>query len=96
MNERYNELRKRFIPHLSIERDMVTFQSTRSKQKITWFKNIFTPLYYLSPLHKIMPLWVDKSVWKLFLGSDSEFDKRDLSESINERPNDSKKEYTEL
>jgi hypothetical protein len=38
-----------------------------------------------------MPLWVDKSVWKLFLGSDSEFNKRDLSKSINALPNDSEK-----
>ncbi len=38
-----------------------------------------------------MPLWVDKSVWKLFLESDCEFNKRDLSKSINERPNDSEK-----
>ncbi len=38
-----------------------------------------------------MPLWVDKSVWKLFLGRDSEFNKRDLSKSINEHPNDSRK-----
>jgi hypothetical protein len=29
----------------------------------------------------------------LFLESDCEFDKRDLSESINERPNDSEKIY---
>jgi hypothetical protein len=36
-----------------------------------------------------MPLWFDKSVWKLLLESDCEFDKRDLSESINEHPNDS-------
>jgi hypothetical protein len=70
---------------------MVTFQSSRSKQKITWFTNIFTPLYHLSPEHKTMPLWVDESVWKLFLESDYEFDKRDFSESINERPNDSEK-----
>ncbi len=89
MNERYNELRKRFILHLSIKRHMVTFQSTRIKQKITCSTNIFTPLYHLSPLHKTMPLWVNKSVWKLILGSDSEFDKRDLSKSINECPNDS-------
>ncbi len=38
-----------------------------------------------------MPLWFDKSVWKLFLESDCEFDKRDLSELINEHPNDSEK-----
>jgi hypothetical protein len=38
-----------------------------------------------------MPLWVDKSVWKLFLEDDCEFDKKNLSESINERPNDSEK-----
>jgi hypothetical protein len=38
-----------------------------------------------------MPLWVDESVWKMFLESDYEFNKRDLSESINERPNDSEK-----
>jgi hypothetical protein len=31
-----------------------------------------------------MPLWVDKSVWKLYLESDCEFDKRDFHESINE------------
>jgi hypothetical protein len=36
-------------------------------------------LYHLSPLHKTMPLWFDKSVWKLFLGSDCESDERDLS-----------------
>ncbi len=67
------------------------FQSSRSKQKITCPTNIFTSLYHLSPEQKTMPLWVDKSVWKLFLESDCEFDKGDLSESINERPNDSKK-----
>ncbi len=38
-----------------------------------------------------MPLWVNRSVWKLFLESDCEFDKRDFHESINERPNDSEK-----
>jgi hypothetical protein len=38
-----------------------------------------------------MPLWVDNSVWKLFLENDCEFNKIDLSESINERPNDSEK-----
>ncbi len=48
-------------------------------------------MYHLSPEHKAMPLWVDKSVWKLFLESDYEFDKRDLSKSINERPYDSEK-----
>jgi hypothetical protein len=45
MNEHYNDLRKK-IPWLSIERLMVTFQSKRSKQKITWLTNIFTPLYH--------------------------------------------------
>ncbi len=92
MNECYNDLRKK-IPRLSIERHMVTFQSSRSKQKIACPTNMLTPLYHLSPEHKTMPLWVDKSVWKLFLESDCEFDKRDLSESINERPNDSEKIY---
>ena len=44
-----------------------------------------------------MPLWVDKSVWKLFLESDCYFNKRDLSKSINERPNDSEKNlYTAI
>jgi hypothetical protein len=38
-----------------------------------------------------MPLWVDKSVWKLFLESDYEFDNRDFHKSINETPNDSEK-----
>ncbi len=38
-----------------------------------------------------MPLWVDKSVWKLFLESDCEYDKREFNKSINERPNDSEK-----
>ncbi len=76
MNECYNELRKK-VPRLSIERHMVTFQSKRCKQKITTCStNIFTPLYHLSPLHKTMPLWVDKSVWKLFLECDCEFDKK--------------------
>ena len=70
---------------------MVRFQSSRSNKKPTWSTNIFTPLYHLSPEHKTMPLWVDKSIWKLFLESDCEFNKRDLSESINERPNDSEK-----
>jgi hypothetical protein len=89
MNECYNELRKK-VPQLSIERHMVTFQSKRSKQKITTCStNIFTLLYHLSPLHKTMPLWVDKTVWKFFLACDCEFDKRDFSESINEHPNDS-------
>jgi hypothetical protein len=38
-----------------------------------------------------------KPVWKLFLESDCEFDKRHLSESINERPNDSEKKlYTAI
>ncbi len=84
MNERYNDLRKKKIPLLSIKRHMVTFQSKRSKQKITCSTNIFTLLYHLSPEHKTMPLWVDESVWKLFLESDYEFDKIDFSESINE------------
>ncbi len=35
INEHYNELRKKSIPQLSIVRHMVTFQSKRSKQKIT-------------------------------------------------------------
>ncbi len=48
-------------------------------------------MYHLSPEHKTMPLWVDNSVWKLFLENDCEFNKIDLSESINERPNDSEK-----
>ena len=65
MNERYNDLRKK-IPWLSIERHMVTFQSSRNKQKIACSTNIFTPLYHLSPEHKTMPLWVDKSVLKFF------------------------------
>jgi hypothetical protein len=91
MNDGYNELRKKYFPPLSIQRHMVTFQSKSSKQKITCFTNIFTPLYHLSPLQKTMPLWVDKSVWKLFLESDCEFDKIDFHESINERPNDSEK-----
>jgi hypothetical protein len=95
MNERYNDLRKK-IPRLSIERHMVMFQSSRSKQKIACPTNIFTPLYHLSPEHKTMPLWVDKSVWKLILESDCELDKRDLSKSMNERPNDSEKIYTLL
>ncbi len=34
---------------------------------------------------------VDKSVWKLLLESDYEFNKRDFSKSMNERPNDSEK-----
>jgi hypothetical protein len=38
-----------------------------------------------------MPLWFDKSVRKLFLESDCEFDKRDFSELINEHLNDSEK-----
>jgi hypothetical protein len=95
MNEQYNELRKKF-PQLSIERHMVMFESKRSKQKITCSTNIYTPLYHLSPLHKTMPLWFDKSVWKLFLGSDCEFDNRDLSQLINEHPNDSEKNYSML
>jgi hypothetical protein len=95
MNEQYNELRKKF-PQLSMERHMVTFESKRSKQKITCSTNILTPLYHLSQLHKTMPLWRDKSVWKLFLESDGEFDKRDLSKSINEHLNDSEKKYTML
>jgi hypothetical protein len=75
---------------------MVKIESNRRKQKITCSTNIFTPLYHLSPLHKTMPLWFDKSVWNLFLESDCEFDKRDLSELINEHPNDSEKNYTIL
>jgi hypothetical protein len=90
MNEWYNDLRKK-IPWLSIQRHMVTFQSKSSKQKITYSTNIFTPLYHLSSEQKTMPLWVDKSVWKLFLESCCELDKRDLSKSINERQNDSEK-----
>jgi hypothetical protein len=90
MNQQYNELRKKF-PQLSIERHMITFESKRSEQKITCPTNIFTPLYHLSHLHKTMPLWHNKSVWKLFLENDGEFDKRDLSESINEHPDDSEK-----
>jgi hypothetical protein len=51
----------------------------------------------LSPLQKTMPLWVNKSVWKLFLGKDSEFNKRDFFESINECRNDSvKKLYSAI
>jgi hypothetical protein len=95
MNEQYNELRKKF-PQLSIERHMVKIESKRRKQVITCSTNIFTPLYHLSPLHKAMPLWFDKSVWKLFLESDCEFNKRDLSELINEHPNDSEKNYEML
>jgi hypothetical protein len=90
MNERYNDLRKKF-PQLLIERNLVTFQSSRSNKKITWSTHIFTPLYHLSPEHKTMPLWVDESVWKLFLESDYEYEKRYLHKSINERPNDSEK-----
>ncbi len=90
MNDQYNELRNKF-PQLSIERHMVKIESKRSKQKITCSTNIFTPLYHLSRLHKTIPLWFDKSVWKLFLGSDCEFDKKDLSELINEHLNDSEK-----
>ncbi len=90
MNEHYNDLRQK-IPRLSIERHMVMFQSSRSKQKITCSTNIFTPLYHLSPQQKTMPLWVDESVWNQFLENDCEFDKRELNESINERPNDSEK-----
>jgi hypothetical protein len=55
MNECYNDLRKK-ISQLSIERYMVTFQSSRSKQKITCSTIIFTLLYHLSPEHKTMPL----------------------------------------
>ncbi len=40
---------------------------------------------------KTMPLWVDKSVWKLFLESEYEFDQRDFHKPINETPNDSEK-----
>jgi hypothetical protein len=40
MNERYSDLRKK-IPRLSNERHIVTFQSSRSKQKITWFTNLY-------------------------------------------------------
>jgi hypothetical protein len=65
MNECYNDLRKK-IPRLSIERHMVTFQSSRSKHKIACSTNIFTPLYHLSPERKTMPLWVEKSVWSCF------------------------------
>jgi hypothetical protein len=90
MNECYNDLRKK-IPWLSIERQMVMFQSSKSNQEIACSTNIFTPLYHLSPEHKTMPLWVDKSVRKLFLENDCDFNKRDLSKSINERPNDSEK-----
>jgi hypothetical protein len=92
MDERYNELRKNFFPQLSIEKHMVTYQSRRRKQKITTCStNIFTLLYHLSPLHNTMPLWFNKSLLKLFSGSDCEFDKRDFSKSINEHPNDSEK-----
>jgi hypothetical protein len=90
MNEQYNEVGKKF-PQFSIERHMVMFESKRSKQKITCSTNIFIPLYQLSALHKTMPLWFNESVWKLFLGSDCEFDKRDLSELIHEHLNDSEK-----
>jgi hypothetical protein len=38
-----------------------------------------------------MPLWVDESVWKLFLESDYEFNKRYFHSSINQRPNDSER-----
>jgi hypothetical protein len=95
MNEQYNELRKKFS-QLSIERHMVTFESKRSKQKIPCSTNIFTKLYHLSQLHETMPLWRNKSVWKLIIESDCEFDKRDLSESKNEHLNDSEKNYTML
>ncbi len=88
MNDRFNGLRKKF-QQLSIERHMVAFQSSRSIKR--WSTNIFTPLYHLSPEHKTMPLWVDESVWKMFLGSDYEFDKIDFHKSINERPNDLEK-----
>jgi hypothetical protein len=92
MNDRYDGLRKKF-QQLSIERNMVTFQSSRSIKTFWWSTNIFTPLYHLSPEHKTMPLWVDESVWKLFLESDYEFDKRGFHKSINETPNDSEKIY---
>jgi hypothetical protein len=81
MNECYNDLRKKF-PQLSIQRHIVTFQSSRSNKKISWSTNIFTPLYHLSPEQKTMPLWVDKSVWKLFLESEYEFDQRDFHKPI--------------
>jgi hypothetical protein len=39
-----------------------------------------------------MPLWVDKSLWKLFLESEYVFDNRDFNhKTINETPNDSEK-----
>jgi hypothetical protein len=88
MNDRYNGLRNK-IPLLSIDRNLVTFQSSRSIKR--WSTNIFTPLYHLSPEHKTMPLWVDKSVWKLFFENDYEFDIRGFHKSINETPNDSEK-----
>ncbi len=72
------------------------FNQKRSKQKITWSTNIFTPLYHLSPEHKTMPLWVDKSVWKYMLESDCEFDQRDLHNSIDKHPNDSEKNLAVL
>jgi len=84
---------KKYLPRLIIQRDMVRLQSSRSNKKPTWSTNIFTPLYHLSPEHKTMPLWVDESVWKLFLESDYEFDKRGFHKSINETPNDSEKIY---
>jgi hypothetical protein len=43
-----------------------------------------------------MPLWVAKSVWKLFLESDCEFDKRILHKLINERPNSEKNLYAAI
>ncbi len=90
MNERYNDLRKKFL-QLSIKRNFVTFQSSRSNKKIFWSTNLFTPLYHLSSEQKTMPLWVNKSVWKLFLESDCEFDEKKFHKSINEHPNDSEK-----
>jgi hypothetical protein len=38
-----------------------------------------------------MPLWVDKSVWKLFLESEYEFDNINFHRSITETSNNSEK-----
>ncbi len=38
-----------------------------------------------------MPLWVDKSVWKVFLESEYGFNQRDFHKPINETSNDSEK-----
>jgi hypothetical protein len=95
MNERYNDLKNKYLPLLSIERTLVTYRSsTRTKR---WSTNIFTPLYHLSPEQKTMPLWVNKSVWKLFLESEYEFNNEIFHRSITETPNDSEKKlYTAI